>query len=746
MAIPGNMLSVATEAMDPSISGWTALLNCSVSKGLGGRAGGDGTLRLTSSAAGEMQARTAAAYAVTPGVEYEAFIDASGATVPERIGLRWLTASYGTISTSWSLVTLTASSSWHRIAVADIAPAGAAYVYVVVSAMTPAAAGVLSAFENAYLGLPIRTTGNLLSFNAENLERDATGWAVEANCSLARQVPMLQWPVDYYLGGGHMAALTVTAAGNASIRTTEKPSATPGVEYVAYAYLNPPTSGSTTWVELRFHGAGDVLLQATRANLAAPGTGYYRQKVSDVAPAGTAYAVLAAGITAGTAGQVVRVDGAVIAAATPLREGSVVPYSQASFERDTGAWTVVSGAATLARLTPWGVDALEGSYSMVISSATASTSVIRSQRFPIGAPASGTNFTAEAGMKVTAGAWTLTRTIRWYDAANTDLGTSSTPAGPVPTPDWWYLSVTGSAPAGATQAAIEWTLAATSASSVLRVDRVALWQSLPIAEIVGHDEQAYITVTLRELTAGHTITVWRVGPDGTRTLVRGASGLLDATALTSDVLVIEDYEAPLGVPVYYYAEARNSSGVLTASRQTTTVTLAAGDPQYAWLKDPAHPQRNLRVMVARGPDWQRPIQQAEYRVRGRRASVVLSDVRGGLEGDLVVYTQSDEERAALHWLLDPGHVLLWQAAPGYGVADMYVAVGQITEARGGGVATDPWRTWTLPLRQVDMPTAVGVAGSASRTWQDILTEHDTWADVLDSYATWEDVLFNRRSA
>lgn len=743
MAIPGNMLSLATEMVDPTTSNWTALTNCTISKGTGGR-NGDGTLRLTSSAAGEMQARTGGPYEVTPGEEYQAFCDASGTTVPERIGLRWLNSSFATISTSWSVVTSSASSSWHRISVADIAPAGAVLVHVVVSAMTPAAAGVVSAFENFYLGLPIRTAGNLLTFDTESLERDLTGWTVESNGTLARQVPMLQWPVDFYLGGGHMAALTVTAAGNASIRTTEKPSASAGVEYVAYAYLNPPTAASTTWVELRFYSASDVQLQATRATLAAPGTGYYRQKVSDVAPAGTAYAVLAAGITGASAGQVVRVDGAVIAAATPLREGSVVPYSQASFERDTGAWTVVSGAATLARLTPWGTDGLEGSYALAITSATATISVIRSQRFALGAGAPGLTFTGEFGMKVASGGWTLTRTIRWYDAANVEVGAISTTAAAVPTPDWWYLSVVGTAPAGATQAAIEWTLTATAASSVLRVDRVALFESLPIAEISADDGLAAITLTLRELTAGHTITVWRVGEDGSRTLVRGTGGLIDGATLTSDVLVIEDYEAPLGVPVYYYAEALNSSGVVSATRQSGTVTLAPGDPQYAWLKDPGNPQRNTKVMVARGPDWQRPIQQAEHRVRGRRNSIVLSDVRGGLEGDLVIYTATDDERDALHWLLDSGNVLLWQAAPGHGVSDMYVAVGQITEARGGGVATDPWRTWTLPLRQVDMPTTIGVAGSASRTWQDILTEHATWADVLDSYATWEDVLFNRR--
>ena len=743
MAIPGNFLSSVTESVDPNTSGWVAKLNCAISKGTGGR-NGDGTLRLTSSAAGETQARTVSSYPVVVGTEYEAFADASGATVPERIGIRWLTSGGTEISISWGLTTSTATTTWHRIAVADVAPATAASAQVVVSCMTPAGAGVVGAFENVYLGLPLRTTGNLLGFNTETMERDISGWAVDANCTLSRQAPAVQWSVNFYLGGGNMLALTVTANGNASAKTVEEAAAVAGTEYLAYAYLNPPTAGSTTWVELRFHDASDVLLQATRANLSAPGTGHYRQRVSAVAPAGTAYAVLAVGITSGTAAQVVRVDGAVIVAAPKLREGTVVPYADGSFEKDVAGWTVVSGVATLARLTPWGTDSLDGSYAMTVTSSTATTSVVRSAKFPVGA-AAGLTFTSEYGMKVTAGGWNLTRAIRWYDAANADLGATNLSSAAVPGGGtWWYLSAQFVAPAGATQAAIEWTLAATSASSVLRVDKVSLWQSLPLVEITADQTAAYVTLTLRELPVGdYYLTVWRRTADGTRTLVRGTEGLIDGQIITSDVLVVEDYEAPLGVAVDYYAEIRDTSAAVVGLRDSDAVTLDVDDPQYGWLKDPGNPQRNMLVLIARAPDWQRPIQQAEHRVRGRRNAVVFSDVRGGLEGDLAVHTQTDDDRKQLHWLLDSGAILLWQAAPGYGVDDMYVSVGQVAEPRGGE-ASDPWRTWTLPLKQVDMPTTVGVSSSAGRTWQDILTEHTTWQNVLDSYATWEDVLFNRR--
>lgn len=740
MAIPGNLLSQVTESVDPSTSGWLAKQNCTISKGTGGR-NGDGTLRLSSILSGEMQARTASSYPVSAGQEYQVFADASGATVPERIGIRWLTSGGTEISITWSLTTATASSTWHRISVSGIAPGTAASAQVIVSATT-AAVGVINHFENVYLGLPIRTTGNLLSADAETFEYATLRWAAESNCSVARQAPTVQWAVDNYLAGGHVLALTVTANGNASAKLTEKPPAVAGTEYIGYCYLNPPTSGSTTWVELRFYDASDVQLQATRANLAAPGTGYYQQRVSAVAPANTAYASLAVGITSGTAAQVVRVDGAVITTAPVLRVGSVVPYADASFERDAAGWTVTSGVATIARSTPWGAYAIDGAYALTVTSATATTSVLRSAKFPVGS-AAGLSFRLQVNENVTAGGWTLTRSVRWYSATNVDLGVTSAGPATAPTPDWWVLTSSFTVPAMATQAAIELTLTATSTSSVIRLDQIALWQALPLIATAADDDTASITLTLRELTVGYLLTVWRVQTGGTRTLVRGSAGLLNGATITSDQLVIEDYEAPLNTPVSYYVEIAPAAGSTPESRSSDPpVTITHADSQYAWLKDIGHPQRNVQVLMAEAPSWQRPIQQTQHRIRGRRNAVILSDVRGGLEGELLLYTQTDAEADTLNVLLDSGSVLLWQAAPGNGVTDMYVTVGATTEDRSGIRADDSWRTWKLPVQQCDMPTAVGVAGSAGRTWQDILSESATWADVLSRYATWEALLLD----
>ena len=745
MAIPGNMLSAATESMDPTFTGWRVRLNCTLLSGTGGR-NGPKCLTVKSVASGQTQAETVTAYPVTAGQTYQVFADASGASEPERIGLEWLDASYNPVGTIlWSLTTTSASSSWHRVGVAGPAPTGAVRVRIVLSA-TPTGAAVSHYWENVYLGAPIRTTGNLFGFGTESTEIDATGWTPEVNATLGRQAPPTTWPVDWYYAGGHVLTLTANAAGNAAARSVESPAVTPGVEYVAYAYLSPPTTAAATWIELRYYDTGGTQIQVTRSTLAAATTGYHRQKVSSTAPAAAATARMAVGIDSASTGQVLRIEQAVITVATPVQAGSVVPYADASFEQGVAGWTKTAGVATLARSTPWGAYAVDGSYALTVSSTTATASTLRSAQFDLPAGSGGLGFRLLYAEQVTAGGWTLTRGIRWYSTTGTDLGLTTSTAAAAPSPGWWLLSADWTAPAGAAKAAVELTLTATAASSVIQLDKVALWQALPLLSVTVQEPLASITVTLRELAVGDLIRVWRVSADGSRTLVRGASGLLDGTvAVTSDLMVIEDAEAPLLVPLSYRVELVDPVAGGIETRTSDTVTIPHENRNLAWLKDPGNPQRNTTVMVERAPDWQRAIEQASYRVAGRRNPVVHFDVRAGLAGDLAVWTRTDEERAALHWLLDSGNVLLWQAAPGMGVTDMYVTVGQITEGRIGGTAMEPWRAWVLPLTEVDMPVTTGVNGSADRTWQDILSEFATWGDLMGVFATWEDVLLDRRT-
>lgn len=751
MPIPGNFLSAVTESIDPNTSGWWAPLNATLGRGINGR-NGDGNLAVISSAAGEMRAMTVSAYPVTVGTIYEAFADAGGGTVPERIGIRWLSGTNIELSTTWSMTTATASPYWHRIAVAGPAPAYAVRAQVVLSS-TPAAANVISYFENVYLGLPIRTLGNLLDFNTESLEVDASGWAVDANCTIARQVPAVTWPVDYYLAGGHTLALTVTANGNASAKTAAAAPASAGREYVAFGYLSPPTSSASCWIELRYVNASGTQLSAQRSTLDAPSTGWMRQIASAKAPAGTTGVIVAAGITSGTASQVMYVDSVAVMDVTSvtasgllgaLPAGTVMPFADAEFEQGIGAWTVTSGSATLARSSPWGGTAWRNAYSLKATFAAAGTSVLQSGIYPV-TVATGDSWGGTFSLHVPGTGWSVTPDLIWRDSGGTIIATTPPASVPLASTAWWTISVDRPAPAGAASVALRVTVTAPGAGSVY-VDSASVLPSLPDTTAEVHADTASVTVTARNLDTTRLMSLWRVTDfDGVRQLVRGQSGLIDHSPITAETLIVEDYEAPLGAPFHYTYETYDATtGAVNGTDTWESVTIPAGDLNLVWLKDPGNPQRNCQVMVQTAPDWTRPISQAEYVVRGRRNKVILSGTRQGLQGTLTIWTQSDAERSRLHWLLDSGTVLLWQAVPGMGVADMYVNVGEVIEGRAGGSALDVWRVWSLPLTEADMPEATGVNGAAGRTWQDVLTQFTTWQDVLSTYATWEDVLLDQR--
>jgi hypothetical protein len=283
----------------------------------------------------------------------------------------------------------------------------------------------------------------------------------------------------------------------------------------------------------------------------------------------------------------------------------------------------------------------------------------------------GLNQRAALYAHVGAGSWSsLLLRVRWYDATNTDLGASTGTSYPVPSGSWLQMTTDAVAPANATQGAVEFAATASATSSVLHVDAVALWQVLPLTSVEAVDSGGYITLTLRELTLDYELSVYRELADGSRQLVRGPSGLIDHQAITSDLLVVEDHEAPLNTAVRYIIEQWPPGSLSSTTRTSDYVTLNLANVNECWLKDPGNPQRNMRVVVQQAPEWSRPIEQAVHRVRGRRNAVVLSGVRGGLEGDLAIWTRTAEERRALHLLLDSGNVLLWQAAPGMAVDDM----------------------------------------------------------------------------
>src|ERR1043165_1656277 len=196
----------------------------------------------------------------------------------------------------------------------------------------------------------------------------------------------------------------------------------------------------------------------------------------------------------------------------------------------------------------------------------------------------GLNFRAVIICKLNTGAYSsITVKVRWYDASNADLGASPGPAYSLSAGSWFALTTDSVAPANAAKAAIEVVGVASSASSSLWMDAAALWQVLPLVAVTDHDDGAYATLTLRELTVGALITVYRGTADGTRTQARGAAGLYAKHPILSDLLIVEDHEAPLDVPVYYYIEIYTAAGVLSSTRNSSVITLDDSTANLRWL-------------------------------------------------------------------------------------------------------------------------------------------------------------------
>jgi hypothetical protein len=226
-----------------------------------------------------------------------------------------------------------------------------------------------------------------------------------------------------------------------------------------------------------------------------------------------------------------------------------------------------------------------------------------------------------------------------------------------------------------------------------------------------------------------TATIQRVNASGTVTDVRGA----ELATLVAGEWTGNDYEAPLDEAFYYQATSTDRPGVTVTS---TTYTLASGG--HTWLKHPGLPYLNQVVEVATAPDWARPVTQGVFDVLGRSTPIAVTLRRSAPRGELVLNTTTEDERLALLLLLDDGIPLLLQTPAGYGVGNVYVSVGEVTEARLTHLGATQARQWRLPITVVDRP--VGGVVAVGNSWSDALGAYASWSALQQAEGTWNGLL------
>lgn len=727
MAIAGNLLSENAESVETDASAWAGLQNSSGLTRAGGGTLGSNCLQFSSPATGlETHIGLVTRVAVTPGAEYWACASLWPPTtgVQTRMEIRWYNSGGTLISTSTGPVVTPPTVTWRQIAAIGTAPANAATANVVMR-VTPTVNGQTWFSDRHFLGLTStsRVSANLLPFNTESMEIDASAWSATGGTL----------GISTSSSGWYQSLLyTSSSAGLGQVQTVQATPVTPGTEYAAYAQVTPGTAGLAQEIRLVWlDGTGTTISTATASRTLATGQ-WTRCVVAGVAPPGAATARIVLAPTATAASQAWAYDRVVLAPTSALMvAGNLLPYNVSDIEQDASGWTVTGGTGTQTT-----EQVLGGAYALKL--VTAGGDLVATATVPAGRVTSGLGYQFGPCVYKPTNRIYQTR-IEWLNEAGDAIRTRWQSW--IGNPGAWLVGRMGDlAPDGAVSARISFIVPDAPAGEVWYVDRTEFVQGgLTVkAEPAG---AGGVALTVRGLTTGGPTYKWsllRLIPGKSAAPVRGWTGDLISQSITGDIAVAADYEAPLGVPVQWRVALYDTSGVLRLSYTSDPVTLDAPATDV-WLKDPGLPQRSVRVTVSTPmPTWQRPSRQSVSHVRGRRLPVVISDVRGGRTGDLTIVTETEADRRALWWVLDAGSTLLLQWPPGWGEEDMYVQVGDVQSAPVVDYAEFQDRAFVLPLTEVDRPIG-GVTGSADRTWETVAGEGATWADVLAGRSTWLDV-------
>lgn len=739
MSVASNLLAANTSGVETDTSGWTAGANTTLSKSTRYYQGAS-SLGMTATAAGSVTATTSARVAVTAGQEYTAYAFFANITsVAGRVAtvrVDWYAAVSGgsslgnVVSAGATLATATTWNTPPPILIGT-APAGANYASVTLT-VTGLAAGAGVASDTISFGPPALAVGNLHSYGTQGLEVDTSGWVASAGCTLSRST------TSAYEGWYSLQAVsTVDASGTMFFRTGPLIPVVEGQEYVSLAYIRTAHVGVPVLIQTVWFTDAGVSIGTRSSHEWIPDAASTWTRITTVGrvPAGATHARTYLAPQATAVGQVWLFDQVTLRPA-PTPAGSLIAYNVQSMELDASAWTAVSGC-TINRSTDY---AWDGSASLRIT--PASSGVDATVSFAAPAPVSARQaytVTAQVRMGASAVSRAVTTRLTWSNAAGEDIRFLDVRWSLNPSGGGWYtIPTSAAAPDDATGLRYAITVHDAEPAEPVYLDDV---RAVPggVAVIADPIPDHYgASVALQGLTTGGYSRwgLWRVAADGALVALRGATGDTADMPVVGDSAIVEDFEAPLGVELYYHLRlwTPNVGGRATAS---DPITIPEPPSTVVVLKDPGLPARQTTAVVAKGgqPQWSRKSRQSVNAVRGRSRPVVISDVRTSREGSMTLITETAEELAAMWWLLETGNTILIQWPSLWGEKDMYVAIGDVTEAPLVEYAEYSDRTWTVPLTEVDRPIG-GATGSAGRTWQTVLTDHTDGLDILATYTSW----------
>lgn len=203
---------------------------------------------------------------------------------------------------------------------------------------------------NARVSLAVQGRDNLLESNTASIETDATGWAVDTNCTLARSTTDA-------VNGTASLQLTSAAAGAMRARTTTRYAITVGQTYTAVASFKTAVSARSVRVLIRWYTAivaGSLVSTTTGASVTDGTGGYTLASATAAAPATATHAEVVLEVLAtAAASEVHRADAIDIGpgSSTVWTRGGLAGVATALIEYSDDAgttWATVRGASALA--------------------------------------------------------------------------------------------------------------------------------------------------------------------------------------------------------------------------------------------------------------------------------------------------------------------------------------------------------------------------------------------------------------
>jgi hypothetical protein len=237
--------------------------------------------------------------------------------------------------------------------------------------------------------------------------------------------------------------------------------------------------------------------------------------------------------------------------------------------------------------------------------------------------------------------------------------------------------------------------------------------------------------------AGHSYTITRAGPSGTPAGVRGAVSVPAVPGL----VIVRDFEAPIGVPITYTAHSYNAAGGIVDNK-TAAITIPSDGVCDTWLNDLARVTNTLLVTVASLPELDYHASNNAHDVIARRDPIVSSDIAHTPSFDLTFTTDTLDERDQVRALLGNGVPVLLRTPPIDGIGNLYFAVLDYKEQRIVSPGDAPARVFVVNGRQVQRPDPDLYVPLGVSTYAHVLATFATYADLLAQRVNYDAVVYD----